>query len=123
MLAVFGHVWPLFFREKSRNFCGQILPALAHVNIGVAPPEAPYATYGTHFSVQDFLLVSGEEKEKRGREHMPRKLNQTVRERLYWQKEEGRKVHRQLGAVEVCGRRKHRILAATSTVLLSTHHT
>ncbi len=56
VLPVLGHFWPLFFSEKCRNFCGQILPSLAHLNLGVAPPEAPHTTYGAHFSIrQDFL--------------------------------------------------------------------
>ncbi len=63
-LAVSGH---FFFSEKCRNFCGQILPSLPHLHLGVAPPEAPHPTYGAHFSVRhDFLQQAAQKRRKRG---------------------------------------------------------
>ncbi len=49
--AVIGCFWPLFVSEMSRKFCGQSLPSLAHLNLGLAPSEPPYTTHRAHFSV------------------------------------------------------------------------
>ncbi len=75
--AVFGHFRPPFFSEKCRNFCREILPSLAHLNLGGAPSEPPHTTSEAHFSVcQDFLWQAVKKKEKRGKERTPRKLDQ-----------------------------------------------
>ncbi len=63
-LAVFCLLWPLFLCGKLKKICGQILPSLAHLNLGGAPPEAPHITCDTHFSEhQDFLWYALEKGE------------------------------------------------------------
>ncbi len=60
---LFSAVSGPFFSEKCRNFCGQILPF----------------ALGPFFRTSRLSAGSGAEKEKKGRERTPTKLDQTVR--------------------------------------------